>query len=123
MVLCKPIVALDVGANPILIEHEVAGFLTPKGDLDSLPQVIKYLHDNSDKAERIGEAARERAKKLFSTSKFKIFILMRINLQNLLQLKTWIQPLSATLGFEDLRRGFKSETFSRAVIEPVFDLC
>jgi 3-hydroxyacyl-CoA dehydrogenase len=35
--------------------------------------------------------------------------------------KTWIQPLSATLGFEDLRRGFKSETFSRTVIEPVFD--
>ena len=35
--------------------------------------------------------------------------------------KTWIQPLSATLGFEDLRRGFESETFSRTVIEPVFD--
>ena len=33
----------------------------------------------------------------------------------------WIQPLSATLGFEDLRRGFESETFSRTVIEPVFD--
>jgi hypothetical protein len=37
-------------------------------------------------------------------------------------MNAWIQPLSATLGFEDLRRGFESETFSRAVIEPVFDL-
>jgi len=36
---------------------------------------------------------------------------------------TCVQPLSATLGFEDLRRGFESETFSRTVIEPVFDLC
>jgi hypothetical protein len=35
---------------------------------------------------------------------------------------SWIQPLSATLGIEDLRRGFESETFSRTVIEPVFDL-
>ena len=33
-----------------------------------------------------------------------------------------VQPLSATLGFEDLRWGFESETFSRTVIEPVFDL-
>jgi hypothetical protein len=37
--------------------------------------------------------------------------------------ETWIQPLSATLGFEDLRRGFKSETFSRAFIEPEFYFC
>ncbi len=37
--------------------------------------------------------------------------------------KTWIQPLSATLGFEDFRRGFKSEAFFRTFIEPVFDLC
>ena len=28
-----------------------------------------------------------------------------------------------TGGFEDLCRGFKSETFSRTVIEPIFDLC
>ena len=34
-----------------------------------------------------------------------------------------IQPLSATLGFKDLRRCFKSEAFSRTVIKPVFDLC
>ena len=37
--------------------------------------------------------------------------------------ETWIQPLSATLGIKDLRRVFKSETFSRAFIEPVFDFC
>jgi len=36
--------------------------------------------------------------------------------------ESWIQPLSATLGFEDFRRGFKSEAFSRTFIEPVFDL-
>jgi len=35
---------------------------------------------------------------------------------------SWIQPLSATLGFEDFRWGFKAETFSRAFIKPVFDL-
>ena len=36
---------------------------------------------------------------------------------------SWIQPLSATLGIKDLRRGFESETFSRTVIEPGFDVC
>jgi hypothetical protein len=36
--------------------------------------------------------------------------------------ESWIQPLSATLGLEDFRRSFKSEAFSRTVIEPVFDL-
>jgi len=34
---------------------------------------------------------------------------------------TWIQPLSATLGFKDLCRSFESETFSRTIIEPGFD--
>ena len=34
---------------------------------------------------------------------------------------SWIQPLSATLGFKDLCRSFESETFSRTIIEPGFD--
>ena len=36
---------------------------------------------------------------------------------------TCIQLVSATLGLEDFRRGFESETFSRTVIEPGFDVC
>jgi hypothetical protein len=35
---------------------------------------------------------------------------------------SYIQLVSATLGFEDLRRGFESETFSRTVVEPGFDV-
>jgi len=34
----------------------------------------------------------------------------------------WIQPLSATLGIKGFFRRFKSETFSRTIIEPGFDL-
>ena len=37
--------------------------------------------------------------------------------------ETCIQLVSATLGLEDFRRGFESETFSRTVIEPGFDVC
>jgi len=36
--------------------------------------------------------------------------------------ETWIQLVSATLGLEGFRRGFEAETFSRALIEPGFDL-
>jgi len=35
---------------------------------------------------------------------------------------TCIQPLSATLGIKGFFWRFESETFSRTVIEPVFDL-
>jgi hypothetical protein len=39
-----------------------------------------------------------------------------------LEFISWIQLVSATLGSKEFRRSFKSETFSRTVIEPVFDL-
>ena len=47
-----------------------------------------------------------------------------LNLENLkFGFVSCIQLVSATLGIEDFRRSFESETFSRTVIEPGFDVC
>ena len=43
--------------------------------------------------------------------------------QDMLFIEAWIQPLSATLGVEDFRRCFKSETLSRTGVKPRFDFC
>jgi glycosyltransferase involved in cell wall biosynthesis len=63
----RPVIGSRVGGIPDLIEDGVNGLLVPPGDVDALAQAIVSLLPDRDRAERMGEAARETAKAWDST--------------------------------------------------------
>ncbi len=69
MALGKPVVAGDSAGPTEIITHGVNGLLTPFGDAEALAAaVLRYLED-SEFAQRMGQAARERALE-FSTQQY-----------------------------------------------------
>ena len=62
----KPVVASKTGALPCLVEDGVTGYLIPPGDRDALMRKIDDLISAPEKRQRMGEAARQRAKTCFS---------------------------------------------------------
>jgi glycosyltransferase involved in cell wall biosynthesis len=57
----RAIVATSVGATPDLIEEGTHGLLVPPGDADRLAEAIERLLRDPALAQRLGEAARQRA--------------------------------------------------------------
>jgi glycosyltransferase involved in cell wall biosynthesis len=62
----KPVVASAVGGTPELVVDGETGLLVPPGDVDALVRALRDLLDNSERARRLGEAGRARARVSFS---------------------------------------------------------
>jgi glycosyltransferase involved in cell wall biosynthesis len=58
----RPVVASDLGSRPNLVEHGVTGLLYPDGDREHFAQAMEFLLDRPDLIEKMGAAARKRAK-------------------------------------------------------------
>jgi glycosyltransferase involved in cell wall biosynthesis len=61
-----PTVASAAGGIPEIVEHGITGALVPVFDVDALAHAITSLMSDPEKRRRMGDAARERAKALFS---------------------------------------------------------
>lgn len=66
MALGKPVIAFEVGANPLLVKHKETGYLAPKDDVQELAEAVMLLRDDRKLAGDMGHAAKERAKALFA---------------------------------------------------------
>ncbi len=61
-----PVVATNVGGNPELVDHGRTGLLVPPSDPEALAGAIQAYLRNPERVRVEGQAARDRAKKLFS---------------------------------------------------------
>jgi len=66
MAMGKAIVATATGGIPEAVEHGVSGLLVPVGDIAALADAILVLLRDAELRRALGQAARERAKALFS---------------------------------------------------------
>ncbi len=64
--MARPVVATRVGGLPEVVVHEQTGLLVEKEDSKALAEAIAFLLDHPETARRIGEAARCRAREVFS---------------------------------------------------------
>jgi glycosyltransferase involved in cell wall biosynthesis len=66
MAWARPVVATDIPSNREAIDHCVHGLLVPVGDVEATAAAIGRVLDDALLAERLGAAARQRAKGDFS---------------------------------------------------------
>lgn len=66
MAFGKPVVAFDVGGVREWLEHGKNGFLVKRGDIKGLAYYIKYLLENKNLAQRLGEEGKRICKERFS---------------------------------------------------------
>jgi glycogen(starch) synthase len=64
--LGRPIVATRVGGLPEMIEDGTTGLLVESDDADALGRALSTLLDNTQRAQQMGQAARERVQRKFS---------------------------------------------------------
>jgi glycosyltransferase involved in cell wall biosynthesis len=55
-----PVICTEVGSMPELVDDGVTGFVVPPNDPLALRDRIDYLRQNSDLAQQMGQAAREK---------------------------------------------------------------
>jgi len=60
-----PIITTNVGGVPECVEDGITAFCVPPYDARALAEKIEFLMDNSELARKMGEAGRERARRLF----------------------------------------------------------
>ncbi|KMP11580.1 hypothetical protein UR09_02985 [Candidatus Nitromaritima sp. SCGC AAA799-A02] len=65
-----PVVATDSGGPAELVLHGETGILVPAENPAALEEAIHYLIENPEKAIRMGETGRQRARDLFSSRRF-----------------------------------------------------
>lgn len=61
----KPVVASRLGGIPDVVEHGVTGLLVPSNDPGALADALLHVVETPVLANRLGEAGRERARRLF----------------------------------------------------------
>lgn len=64
-----PSIGTSVGGIPFAIQDGVTGILVPLRNVDSIAEAIGKLRDDPELRQRMGEAARQRAEKEFSSSR------------------------------------------------------
>lgn len=69
MAMAKPIVALDSGGNPELIENGVTGILTEPEDINNFAKAIEDLLTDDKKRIEMGRKARAGAERLFDVKR------------------------------------------------------
>jgi glycosyltransferase involved in cell wall biosynthesis len=62
----RPQVATAIGGIPRIVDHGVTGLLVPPGDVSALAEALVKILSDDVLAERMGQASRQRALKLFS---------------------------------------------------------
>lgn len=82
-----PVVLANAGALPELIEDGISGLLVPVGDPDGLAKSLHRVVSDTELARRLGSEAKQRAKGLFSISRFvsnieKVFIDINVKCKN-----------------------------------------
>ncbi|MFQ5853492.1 MAG: glycosyltransferase family 4 protein, partial [Candidatus Binatia bacterium] len=68
MVLGKPVIATKAGGPLEIVEDTVTGLLVPPGDPEALASAVIGLFENQMHSAKMGEAGRERVRKMFSLS-------------------------------------------------------
>ncbi len=68
MAMARPVVAVNDGGNPELIEDGVSGILIDPYDINGYVSAIERLLDNEEERKRIGNNARIRAENMFDVS-------------------------------------------------------
>ena len=68
MALSKPTVASDTGGIPEVVSHGETGLLVPPADTPALAAAIESLLGDPARRTAMGQAARERAKRLYQAS-------------------------------------------------------
>jgi glycosyltransferase involved in cell wall biosynthesis len=66
MIMGKPVIALDNGGTPEVVEHGRSGLLSPAGDVAILTRNIVTLLKNAELCARMGEYGRRRALEYFN---------------------------------------------------------
>ncbi|MBD3367981.1 MAG: glycosyltransferase [Candidatus Eisenbacteria bacterium] len=69
MAVGVPVVVTDVGGNPELVEDGATGFVVPPGDPVALADRVVDILNDETLASSMGEAARRRARREFSTER------------------------------------------------------
>lgn len=69
MALGKPVVAMDSGGNPELLENGISGILTGPDDMESFVNSVVSLLEDKKRCLEMGSAARCRAEKLFNVER------------------------------------------------------
>jgi glycosyltransferase involved in cell wall biosynthesis len=64
-----PVIGVDVGGFPDLVENQVTGFLVKKSDRQALAKYIRMLIEDPPQAEKMGRAGARRAVELYSTGR------------------------------------------------------
>jgi glycosyltransferase involved in cell wall biosynthesis len=70
MAMKRPVVGLDSGGAPEVIDHGGSGFLAPRGDIPALAEHLANLLRDSALRARMGEHGRRRVEAKFSPSRF-----------------------------------------------------
>ena len=65
----KPVVAMDSGGNPELVEDGVTGVLVPPDDIEALAGAVSRLADDPELGKKMGFAGRERSERLFDAGR------------------------------------------------------
>jgi len=60
-----PVISSIIGATPVMLTHEVEGFLIEPGDEAGFAAALIHLAENPDERRRMGEAGRRRARTAF----------------------------------------------------------
>ena len=63
------LIATAVGGNPEIVSDRVNGFLVAQSDVSGLSEKIKFLAQNPDEAERMGENSRRIWQEKFSSER------------------------------------------------------
>lgn len=66
MAMELPVVALDSGGAPEVVEHGVSGLLSPHGDIDALATHLRELVDDPDRRTAMGRQGRRRVEERFT---------------------------------------------------------
>lgn len=64
-----PVIASKVGGLPEVVQDGITGYLAPCGDLNAMAAHALEILTQPELAQRLGEAGKKRAEKLFSTAK------------------------------------------------------
>jgi glycosyltransferase involved in cell wall biosynthesis len=69
MAMSKPVVALDNGGTPEVVEHELSGLLSPPWDIPSLADNITRLVHDPELRARFGQRGRQRVEQYFNAQR------------------------------------------------------
>jgi len=114
----KPVVATNVGGIPEVVEHGVTGTLVERENPSALAEAIIDLLQNTDKAQRMGQAGRQRVERLFTQEKM-IMETLRLYEQLLNKNRYRFKVVVTSAKLEHITRGV--ETWARDTAHTLYE--